>query len=286
MPSHTIVCKLQDQDISERIGEIITDIAPEDFVWIFGSPEKAAKGIQALSRLNNNHYSKRFITTCVEVDDGTDDNQPVEPGTTTSSASEVNKDGKPSRKVLGVMVGFQQSEEVDSFWDYKEAFGWWYGLVVFLKIWFVMFFNIWPHQRHLGYDHFYIQDIAVHPEARGRGVGSKIINFTKTRFQEHPELGVRSLTLDVAHYNTNARRLYERLGFAPLHSLKDRIQLTLNHRLYWTCMELPLFEDAAEGTPSTASSGQSAPQSTTTSRRPAAKHIVQRVSASTTKMQS
>ena len=288
MPSHTIVCKLQDQDITDRIGRIITETAPEDYIWIFGSLEKAATGIQALAHLNNNHFSKRFITTCVEVDDGTDDKQLATQSatTTTTSVPEVTKDEKPSRTVLGVMVGYQQSEEVDSFWDYKMAFGWWYGFVVFLKIWLVTLFAEWPHQRHRPYDHFYIQDIAVHPEARGRGVGSKIINFTKMRYLHRPELGVRSLTLDVAHYNTNARRLYERLGFAPQHSLKDRVQLALHHRLYWTCMELPLFDDAAEeenGTPSTAQ--PAARQQAVASRHPAAQRILQRLSAGTTKMQ-
>lgn len=293
MPKHTIVCKLQDQDITDRIGRIVTETAPDDYIWIFGSLEKAATGIQALAHLNNNHFSKRFITTCVEVEDGTDDKQLATQSatttttTTTSSVPEVNKDEKPSRTVLGVMVGYQQSEEVDSFWDYKAAFGWWYGLLVFLKIMFVTLTAEWPHQRRRRYDHFYIQDIAVHPEARGRGVGSKIINFTKMRYLHHPELGVRSLTLDVAHYNTSARRLYERLGFAPQHSLKDRVQLALHHRLYWTCMELPLFEDTAEddddsGTPSTAPAAR---PSTATPRHPVAQRILQRISTGTTKMQ-
>lgn len=292
MPSHTIVCKLQDQDITDRIGRIVTETAPEDYIWIFGSLEKAATGIQALARLNNNHFSKRFITTCVEVDDGTDDKQLAAQSatsttttTTTTSVEEVNKGKKPSRTVLGVMVGYQQSEEVDSFWDYKEAFGWWYGLVVFLKIVFVTLFGEWPHQRRRAYDHFYIQDIAVHPEARGRGVGSKIINFTKMWYLHHPELGVRSLTLDVAHYNTNARRLYERLGFVPQHSLKDRVQLALHQRLYWTCMELPLFEDAAEEDRGTPSAVPAARPTTAPPRHPVAQRILQRISAGTTKMQ-
>ena len=231
MPSRTIVCQLQEQDISDRIGNIISETSPDDYVWVFGSRKKAAAAITALSKLNNNAFSKRFIYTCVEINE--------------DAASDEDEEAKCSptrrekRTVLGAMVGYTQSEYVNSYWDYLLALGLWYGTVVFLRLAFILLTNEWPSQRRLRYNHFYIQDIAVHPDARGRGVGSKIINFVKARYLHH-EKGVCSITLDVAHDNGNARRLYERLGFRPQLSLKDRLQKALHIPQHWTCMELPL----------------------------------------------
>ena len=244
MPSRTIICQLQEQDISDRIGNIISETAPDDYIWVFGSRQKAAAAITALSRLDNNVYSKRFIYTCVEIND--DDNDDDDGNN--AAATKHRQAARQKRTVLGAMVGYTQSERVDSYWDYVRALGLWCGTLVFLRLLFVLATNEWPSQRRLGYDHFYIQDIAVHPDARGRGVGSKIINFAKARFMHHPEKGVRSLTLDVAHDNGSARRLYERLGFRPQLSLKDQLHKALNIPQHWTCMEL-LLTSAVVGEP-------------------------------------
>lgn len=252
MPTRTIVCKLQDQDNDDRIGHILSETAPEDYIWVFGSRDKAAAAITALAGFDNNCYSRRFIYTCVEVDDG---EQAATTTTTTTSTNTSNKQQK--RKVLGAMVGYTQDNDVNSYWDYVHALGWWYGTLVFLRLSFLLLVNEWPSLRRRRYDHFYIQDLAVHPAARGRGVGTKIINYVKMYYARRPELGVRSVSLHVAHYNGNARRLYERLGFEPQLSLKDRVQRSLGLTQYWTTMELFLFDDASEAAAHTAASSTS-----------------------------
>ena len=59
-------------------------------------------------------------------------------------------------------------------------------------------------------DGLYISNVSVSPEARGSGLGAKLMAFAESRaFAE----GHASLWLDVAASNVGARRLYERLGF-------------------------------------------------------------------------
>ena len=56
---------------------------------------------------------------------------------------------------------------------------------------------------------FKIHDIAVHPDARGMGVGTKLIESVK---DEAEELGCSKITLEVRVDNP-AQKLYEREGF-------------------------------------------------------------------------
>ena len=56
---------------------------------------------------------------------------------------------------------------------------------------------------------FKIHDVAVHPEARGMGVGTKLLNKVK---DEAEEMGCSKVTLEVREDNP-AKRLYEREGF-------------------------------------------------------------------------
>ena len=56
---------------------------------------------------------------------------------------------------------------------------------------------------------FKIHDVAVLPEARGMGVGTKLLNTVK---QEAEEMGCSKITLEVRTDNP-AKKLYEREGF-------------------------------------------------------------------------
>jgi ribosomal protein S18 acetylase RimI-like enzyme len=57
---------------------------------------------------------------------------------------------------------------------------------------------------------WYVNTVAVYPEARGMGVGSKLMNRAE---QSASDLGLRGLSLIVSDANRGARRLYERLGY-------------------------------------------------------------------------
>lgn len=63
------------------------------------------------------------------------------------------------------------------------------------------------YNRHSG---LYIEAIAVAPEARGRGIGTLLLDNVTGYAREK---GYPHLTLEVVNTNPNAQRLYEREGF-------------------------------------------------------------------------
>ena len=63
----------------------------------------------------------------------------------------------------------------------------------------------------------YIQTVCVAEEARGRGVGTRLVEFAERRiFSETP-----NVFLCVSSFNPRARALYERLGYELIGELKD-----------------------------------------------------------------
>jgi ribosomal protein S18 acetylase RimI-like enzyme len=63
----------------------------------------------------------------------------------------------------------------------------------------------------------YIQTVAVAPEARGRGLGTSLVEHAERRiFRESP-----NSFLCVSTFNPDARRLYERLGYVVVGELTD-----------------------------------------------------------------
>jgi ribosomal protein S18 acetylase RimI-like enzyme len=65
----------------------------------------------------------------------------------------------------------------------------------------------------------YIQTICIHPERRGQGLGSKLVEFAEQRIlAESP-----NVFMCVSSFNRDARRLYERLGYRMIGELTDYI---------------------------------------------------------------
>jgi ribosomal protein S18 acetylase RimI-like enzyme len=63
----------------------------------------------------------------------------------------------------------------------------------------------------------YIQTVLVHPEARGGGLGTRLVRFAEARIlRESP-----NVFLCVSSFNPGARRLYERLGYRLIGELDD-----------------------------------------------------------------
>lgn len=57
---------------------------------------------------------------------------------------------------------------------------------------------------------FYLNTMAVIPEYRGHGVGTKLLSFARSHAQES---GLRELSLIIFEQNTRAAALYDRFGF-------------------------------------------------------------------------
>ena len=65
----------------------------------------------------------------------------------------------------------------------------------------------------------YIQSVAVMPDWRNRGIGSRLIEFAEARiFRERPNVFILS-----SSFNPGAGRLYKRLGYEVVGELKDYI---------------------------------------------------------------
>jgi ribosomal protein S18 acetylase RimI-like enzyme len=65
----------------------------------------------------------------------------------------------------------------------------------------------------------YIRSICVAADARGSGVGSRLIAFAEERiFRE-----LKNVFLCVSSFNPRARALYERLGYEAVGELKDHV---------------------------------------------------------------
>jgi ribosomal protein S18 acetylase RimI-like enzyme len=62
-------------------------------------------------------------------------------------------------------------------------------------------------------DEFRIETLAVAAEARGQGIGTRLLNEAERHAREH---GYAVLSLDVVDTNLRARQLYERLGFREI----------------------------------------------------------------------
>jgi ribosomal-protein-alanine N-acetyltransferase len=65
----------------------------------------------------------------------------------------------------------------------------------------------------------YIQTICIHPQHRGRGLGSRMVEFAEQRILRE----VPNVFMCVSSFNHAARRLYERLGYRVVGELTDYI---------------------------------------------------------------
>jgi ribosomal protein S18 acetylase RimI-like enzyme len=66
----------------------------------------------------------------------------------------------------------------------------------------------------------YIQSICVAKEARGKGIGTQLIQFAEDRIHKISP----NVFMCVSHFNASAIKLYERLGFEKIGILKDFIK--------------------------------------------------------------
>ena len=65
----------------------------------------------------------------------------------------------------------------------------------------------------------YIQTVCIDPRCRGRGLGSKLVEFAEERILRVSP----NVFMCVSSFNEGARRLYERLGYTVVGELTDYI---------------------------------------------------------------
>ena len=65
----------------------------------------------------------------------------------------------------------------------------------------------------------YIQTVCIDPRRRGRGLGSKLVEFAEERILRVSP----NIFMCVSSFNDGARRLYERLGYTVVGELTDYI---------------------------------------------------------------
>jgi [ribosomal protein S18]-alanine N-acetyltransferase len=65
----------------------------------------------------------------------------------------------------------------------------------------------------------YIQTICIHPDRRGQGLGSRLIQFAEARILEESP----NVFMCVSSFNREARRLYQRLGYHEVGELTNYI---------------------------------------------------------------
>jgi len=77
----------------------------------------------------------------------------------------------------------------------------------------------------------YIAVIAVVPELRSRGLGTRILEFAEAHFP-----GARHVYLCVSSFNTRALRLYQRRGYAKIGELPNFIADGFSEILMQKCL--------------------------------------------------
>lgn len=72
----------------------------------------------------------------------------------------------------------------------------------------------------------YVASVACSPQARGRGVGTALLEFAEALYP-----GARYIFLCVSSFNDDARRLYERRGYVLVGTMKDYVVDGLDEHL-------------------------------------------------------
>jgi ribosomal protein S18 acetylase RimI-like enzyme len=87
----------------------------------------------------------------------------------------------------------------------------------------------------VGSEEYYISNIAIYPEYRAAGIGTRLIFVVE---EEAKKGGAGRVTLDVEVENTGAARLYKRLGYSVANESTVRLRGGQSFSFYRMCKEL------------------------------------------------
>ncbi len=82
---------------------------------------------------------------------------------------------------------------------------------------------------------YYISNIAIYPEYRAAGIGTKLIFAAE---EEAKKGGSKGVALDVEVENTGAARLYRRLGYSVASESTVRLRGEQSFSFYRMCKEM------------------------------------------------
>jgi ribosomal protein S18 acetylase RimI-like enzyme len=85
-----------------------------------------------------------------------------------------------------------------------------------------------PGGLEAGRDEYYISNLGVHPSAQRHGIGSRLLAFAE---QAARGLRLTKCSLIVGLNNLDAFRLYERLGYRVIETVRDRDESLGYHRM-------------------------------------------------------
>lgn len=108
---------------------------------------------------------------------------------------------------VGMLSGMSAEETTDPFFAFRKAAG-----IRFIRFLFfgILGYPLFESMSKHSPGEWYIQALAVRPEARGQGVGSRLLSLAA---QKAGARGCGRITLDVSDDNPGGIRLYSRFGF-------------------------------------------------------------------------
>lgn len=169
-----------DHEQSYPIAGLIYDSAPELFTLMFG--RQAIKLLARLGQGKQNRFSTRYSYVA-----------------------------SLSGQVLGIALMLPASEVKNNL-DYQHLLNFWERGRLYLANKLIL-------NRLLRHDYpddsFYIANLAVALEHRGKGIGSQLLNRCLTQAKKQ---GATSVWISVDIHNGRAQKLYESLGFKVVES--------------------------------------------------------------------
>ena len=186
VPTAAIVIQPASPETDAVASELIYQSFPEtaDYLFGIGSRSKAKSALQKLFSKKGNRFSHEF-TDLLHV----------------------------QGEVFGLLLSYpgSQIEKLDAalFWQILSLF----SLTDFIRF-FQRAFQL-RQIKDATADEFFINNIAVLPEYRGRGYGKALLDFAEQKARRQ---GLDKISLTVADDNHRAIHLYERVGYELVHS--------------------------------------------------------------------
>ncbi|MCD5397539.1 GNAT family N-acetyltransferase [candidate division NPL-UPA2 bacterium] len=174
-----MIRKLEKNDEILRVAHLIYQTDTLLFSFLFGKTDQAIPKLMKLISRENNLFSYKNILVYHESD-----------------------------RIKGILVGYHPAEisPKEQSVDLAEVFSVRERMSLFFKRLILK-----PLEDKKDVKGFYLQNIAVDESYRGKGIGSKLMEYY---FRFLKQQGIKALFIDVSTKNGRAKHLYEKMGFS------------------------------------------------------------------------